>query len=51
MSYDDVETSESHVSRVPTRMLKAALPEDYPGHPLRKDFKVPEFYNGMKVPY
>lgn len=27
------------------------LPEDYPGHPLRKDFKVPEFYNGMKVPY
>ena len=30
------------------RML---LPEDYPGHPLRKDFKVPEFYLGMKVPY
>lgn len=27
------------------------LPEDYPGHPLRKDFKVPEFYQGMKVPY
>lgn len=25
--------------------------DDYPGHPLRKDFKVPEFYNGMKVPY
>lgn len=25
--------------------------DDYPGYPLRKDFKVPEFYNGMKVPY
>lgn len=25
--------------------------DDFPGHPLRKDFKVPEFYNGMKVPY
>jgi len=30
------------------RML---LDEDYPGHPLRKDFKEPEFYHGMKVPY
>lgn len=27
------------------------LEEDYPGHPLRKDFKEPEFYHGMKVPY
>ncbi len=27
------------------------LDEDYPGHPLRKDFKEPDFYHGMKVPY
>lgn len=27
------------------------LEEDYPGHPLRKDFKEPIFYHGMKVPY
>lgn len=27
------------------------LPEDWEGHPLRKDYQVPEFYNGMKVPY
>ena len=26
------------------------LEEDYPGHPLRKDFKEPEFYHGMRVP-
>jgi len=27
------------------------LDEDYPGYPLRKDFKEPDFYRGMKVPY
>ena len=32
-------------------LRRILLPEDYPGFPLRKDFKVPEFYQGMKVPY
>ncbi len=32
-------------------LRRILLPDDYPGFPLRKDFKVPEFYQGMKVPY
>ncbi|HEY6171726.1 MAG TPA: NADH-quinone oxidoreductase subunit C, partial [Candidatus Kapabacteria bacterium] len=27
------------------------LDDDWIGHPLRKDYKQPEFYRGMKVPY
>ncbi|MGH2568408.1 MAG: NADH-quinone oxidoreductase subunit C [Bacteroidota bacterium] len=32
-------------------LRRILCPDDYPGWPLRKDFQVPEFYNGMKVPY
>jgi NADH-quinone oxidoreductase subunit C len=32
-------------------MRRILLDEDWIGHPLRKDYKHPDFYRGMRVPY
>jgi NADH-quinone oxidoreductase subunit C len=32
-------------------LRRILLPYDWDGHPLRKDYQLPEYYNGMKVPY
>ena len=32
-------------------LRRILLPDDWEGYPLRKDYKVPEYYRGMKVPY
>jgi NADH-quinone oxidoreductase subunit C len=32
-------------------LRRILLPDDWEGHPLRKDYQLPEYYHGMKVPY
>ena len=31
-------------------LKRILLPEDWEGHPLKKDYETPDFYNGMPVP-
>jgi len=32
-------------------LRRILLPDDWEGHPLRKDYQLPDYYHGMKVPY
>ena len=32
-------------------LRRILLPDDWEGHPLRKNYKEPDTYRGMKVPY